>query len=480
VATLRQTTRGSIVFSVSAVAERALLVAMIVTLCWIMNWVYVQDLVVGHYGDAGILGYPFAQHGQAFRWLCWGIGVLPSLWMPITPRRASQVLVWCMYLMLVLPTAVIGSYANQTPPDILAMLSGITIGLTILSAVAVLPLLRIPEIRANTHLFWLAIGLFIIASDLAVIRTYGSTFRVVTLAEVYTQRAVAMSIDAGLLTRYAMLWQALVVNPLLMAIGTARRRPFVYLVGLAGEIFLFGVAAQRILLAMPFLVYGFHVLLRGGARRFGRRATAGSLVVFVVPLLLISYGVYGGLIAALVFQSLLNRLFLNSGFISTLYFKFFQTHPHVWFAEVKPFSWFLHSPYQQSYPVALGWYFWGFENDPNANLFADGYAQLGYAGLFIEALALAVAFWLLDSVVRQRKMSIWFVAMLCAGQIGNVTNGATSTIVLGGGFALLVAVLAILPDSEAVPERDVDRPNRVWRRGSIVGLLPASPSTPVM
>ncbi|MEO7082854.1 MAG: hypothetical protein ABI442_01415, partial [Gemmatimonadaceae bacterium] len=300
------------------------------------------------------------------------------------------------------------------------------------------------------RLFWLIVGGMSVAAYAITIRTYGTTIRLVTLQEVYLQRGLAVEIGAGALARYLMSWQALVINPMLMAMGIARRRPLLFFAGIGGQVFFFAVAAQRILLATPFIVLGFNALVRRDGKAFGFKATIASAAAFTFPILVFAGGGVLQTISALLFDALLSRLYLNSGFLSVLYFKFFANHPHVGFAEVKPLNLFFHSPYSDSYPVALSYDVWGFANDPNTNLFADGFAQLGYSGLMIEALGLAFMFWLLDSIARQRKLSVWFVAMICAGQVSSVINASTSNIILGDGMALLIILLATLPMSESV------------------------------
>jgi hypothetical protein len=453
---------GNILVSRRKFGERALLIITLMALCWVMDSLYANTLVPA-YGNAVYPGYPLIQHGANFRVFCWLVGALPGLWMPITVRRPSQVLTWCMYLMINIPTAVIGSYAAQSRADITEMLIAVTAGIAIVNGSTRLPVLKIPAVRATSGLFWL----FVIAlggiAYVTTVRTFGSTFHFVTLNEVYLQREIASTVAASAFTNYVMKWQATVINPMLMALGVARKRPLLFLAGAGGDLFLFGVAAQRALLATPFIVLGLYFLLRKGKRQFGLRASIGSVVAFVVPTLMLGYGGLADKFAGLVFDSLILRLYVNSGFLTVLYFKFFDAHPHVGFAEVKPFSLFLHSPYDVTYPVAMALGVWGQYNDPNANLFADGFAQLGYAGLVIEALGLAFMFWLLDSIALGRKLSVSLVAMMCGGELSVVVNASTPNIILGEGFALLLVVLTLLPHSETILE-DAYQPSN--RRGS--------------
>ncbi|HEX3866223.1 MAG TPA: hypothetical protein VHV78_05690, partial [Gemmatimonadaceae bacterium] len=89
-----------------AFGERVLIVGALIALLWSMDWMYVHVLVA-FYGETGFPGYPFAQRGVEFRALCWSIGLIPMVWMPLGASRPSHVLIWCIFLMTVLPTAMV-------------------------------------------------------------------------------------------------------------------------------------------------------------------------------------------------------------------------------------------------------------------------------------------------------------------------------------------------------------------------------------
>ncbi|MEO7086932.1 MAG: hypothetical protein ABI442_22360, partial [Gemmatimonadaceae bacterium] len=179
-----------LVISRQVVKQRFALVVASTLLLLAMNWVYV-NILVGIYGETGYPGYPYAHWGLGLHVACWLLGISPVLWLPISARRPSQVLIWCMYLMIIVPTAVVGSYALQQPPQILSMLVWMIIGLATLQATALLPYLRFPAVRANRRLFWLIVGGMSVAAYAITIRTYGTTIRLVTLQEVYLQRGLA-------------------------------------------------------------------------------------------------------------------------------------------------------------------------------------------------------------------------------------------------------------------------------------------------
>ncbi len=301
---------------------------------WAMDVMYVKYMV-GVFGTTGYPGYPFADHGAVFAVACWAIGLMPLLWLPLTVTRPSQVLTWCAYLMVMMPTAIVAVYGTQDASNLLGMLVAMTGAIAILNAVGRLPALRIAKVGFAPGLFAAVIIGFSALTYIEVIRTYGTTMRLVGLADVYTQRMLAFSTDASQFVKYLLSWQGLVVNPFITAIGIARRRPLIFIAGMAGQLFLFAVAAQRILLVLPFMGLGLYVLLRRGGERFGLKAAVGSTIVFAITILLENLGERLQLIGFVLFSAFPNRLFMNGGFLTVLYFKFFGSHPNVHFANAK-------------------------------------------------------------------------------------------------------------------------------------------------
>src|ERR1700737_2766390 len=117
----------------SALLGRARVVLATLFLMWGIDWLYVNFLVAT-FGEVGYPGFQFVQRASTFRVVCWGIGSLPSFWMPRTVRRPSQVFTWCVYLMVVIPSAVVGVYAAQSPEQTVLMLIAMICGLVVLQA----------------------------------------------------------------------------------------------------------------------------------------------------------------------------------------------------------------------------------------------------------------------------------------------------------------------------------------------------------
>ena len=205
--------------------------------------------------------------------------------------------------------------------------------------------------------------------------------------------------------------------------------------------FAYAIAAQRIALAAPLLAAGAWWLASRAPRRLALAGLAGAVGAFALPFLLGP----ASPVAAGVAELVLYRGVLNNGFLATLYFDFFATRPPVGFAAVKGLALLGGDAAQRDYKAQLGWHWFGTETDPNASFLADGFAQLGVAGVLVEALLVAAALWLLDSIAHTRKLPAAFVLAAMAAHVVTLTNGQAPNLLLGGGLLCSLGLLWLWP-----------------------------------
>jgi hypothetical protein len=425
-------------FSKPNIRLRWLLVLQVIVLLILADQVYSRFFIEAY----AAASYPENKRGWLLALSFWSMGILPSLWIPIAIKRPSQILLWAVYLMVYLPTAIVAVYSPQSDLDVFFMLLVMLAGVVMLSLVYRLPYLSLPRVHIPPPIFWLGLSLLTVFFYAVIWIELGSIIRIVSLEDIYIQRLALMDSGASSLAGYAQVWTPLIIMPLFMAYALMRKNWFVYALGILGTIFFFAVSAQRIFLAGPFLLIIIFLLFRDHGRFFGIKWVGGAMAAFTIPFMLqIGASRYPWLFSDLV----LNRSFINSGVLSTWYFDFFSFNPKVNFADVRGISWFVTSPYSASYKEELGWYFWGQRTDPNAHFMADGFAQLGYTGVLIECAIAAGMLWMLDSVCRQRRHDLRFVVTAIAMQIPNFMNSAIHTALLGGGFLFGLALLYFVP-----------------------------------
>lgn len=389
--------------------------------------------------------WPDRPHGWLVQLVAWCVVLVPAAVLPLDAARPSRVLTWALHLGVLLPTAIVGQWAPLTDAQVVAMLLSMTAGFTLIVGVGALPALRLPALALAPRA-WLAAVLFgtvLVVAWLAL--TWRGQLHVALPSEVYVQRAAWMARDVGLAAGYAQSWLMHAIVPALVAYACATRRWWLGGVALAAAVFGYAIGAQRIALAAPVLALVAWWIVQRAPRRLVLVALAGTVAAFAMPFVLSA----ASPVAATVAELVLYRGVLNNGYLATLYFDFFAARPPVGFAAVKGLALLGGDPAMRDYKAQLGWHWFGMDTDPNASFLADGFAQLGLAGILIESLMVAVALWLLDSIVSTRRVPPALALAVMAAHVVTLTNGQAPNLLLGGG--VLVSLLLVwtmpLPDA---------------------------------
>jgi hypothetical protein len=99
----------------------------------------------------------------------------------------------------------------------------------------------------------------------------------------------------------------------------------------------------------------------------------------------------------------------------------------------------------------IGLAYFGSSNvDANANLWAEGFADLGVPGILGFTLIAAVMIWLYDSIARRRNLEL--AVLLAVMPAVGLSNSAPTTVLIthGGLAAATLLFLAPLPRAETV------------------------------
>ena len=140
------------------------------------------------------------------------------------------------------------------------------------------------------------------------------------------------------------------------------------------------------------------------------------------------------------------RMILGPGLITGWYFEFFTANPKVLFTNspfMKPFvrSFYVLQPSNEIAAAYMG----RPETSANGNLFADGYAQLGYAGVILFGLGLALFFWIYDSVAKKRDWRLG--ALMITVPSLTLSNTAFLTSLVSHGVIMATLVQYFAPAS---------------------------------
>jgi hypothetical protein len=245
------------------------------------------------------------------------------------------------------------------------------------------------------------------------------------------------------------------INPFLMGWGLYYRRRLVFLVGAAGQVYLYSTAGMKSILLSVIIIPIFYYLIRDKIVPFGLKVVWGLVSLYLV---LIGIAILRGeeisepsfLLMSIIFM----RTFGFPGMLTGLYHDFFQDFPRTYFSHVHGIDWFLDYPYQNSLGIEVGSYY-SRNPDLNANAHfwaTDGIAGFGLPGIILVSLFCAIIFWVLDSVADRHNPL--FASLVVSFAAINLSNTSLFTSLLSGGLGFVMILLYLLPRNIVVFNRN--------------------------
>ena len=377
----------------------------------------------------------------------WILALLPSFWMPIRLTRPSQVVYWVLYLLILIPACLVPIYAledQSSGPILLAVCLVASFGFT--GITYYFPLLPVPRVQLKSYEFWMLVALLSTISYALLISSFGFHFNYVSLEDIYVVRAEYQETlnHASPLVAYAITWQMYVINPLVMAKGLTSGRWFWVLAALAGQYLIYSITGFRsVFFSALFLLYLLWAMREN--KPFGTRFASSWSGIFAGAGALQFFGY------ALSPEALIGvRMTALPGLLTGYYYEFFSSHPqvHLGHSILKSFVGY---PYAVEPPYIIAYtYFHSAIMESNANLWADAYANFGYAGIVGSTLLLAVVLWLYDSLAVGRDRRV--VALAIALPAFALANTGLLTTLLTHGFGLAMLLVYLMPPPEAEAE----------------------------
>jgi hypothetical protein len=425
-----------------------------------------------HWVYAHLITVPFAYAGFTYRAAAPQLTIATLIFvcavaisLPARPSRVSHVVLWVLFVVGVAPAMLMVAYTGYLGEREAAVASatiglafGIaTIGTRVLDARAASARDAIAASPANDSsadphrrfapgtAFWAICGLHSALTYGVMAATTGLSLRFVALADVYDVRAVykeEVQGGSGLLG-YLLSGQANVVNTAIMARGITSRNVPLIAVGVIGQLMLYsGTGFKTILFSFPAVL-----VIAVATRVSGGRARAAGLAYVVAPVaLMIVAAAADELQGGIVWTSLFARRFLiTPGVLTSAYVDFFGEHPPAVFGR-SFLRWWVDSPYDRSIALEVGQYLQpGGALAANANLFADGFANLGHIGVIGTGVALLAFLRFVDHTARDLPLAV--AAMVMVMPSITLSNTSLPTAMLSHGLALGTLVLAVAPRS---------------------------------
>lgn len=364
------------------------------------------------------------------------LAALPAAWLPLGALRPSTVLLWFLYLvgyvsLSVVPLLIEGDLSTVLP-----------FSLTLAACMAILALVpRLPaaSIRAPsvslatlTHLL-IALGLLSSAYIVAAFGIHAPP----SLSDVYTTRAQSDTVfQAAFGVGYVVPWAGNAINPMLMALGIARRRVDLVLLGLAGQVLIYSVTGYKSVFFSIAVVPLVYLTISVARRSFGLLMPVAAAVIVV-----------GSSLAGDLALGLARRVFATPGQVGWDYFEYFSEHP-AYHLSHSVLGWLGSNPYGVPPPEVIGAVFFpGTGTNANANLWSDAFANFGFAGIVGFTLVLGLVLWVGDGLAHGRDLRVAGPLLAIAGL--NLSDGALLTVILTNGLALSFVLIALMPPVSA-------------------------------
>ena len=381
------------------------------------------------------------------------LAALPAAWLPLSARRPSTVVLWFVYLLgyvpaIVVPLWLTGDLEAVLPLDI-ALIAAMAIVALIVRLPPLPPLpVKVPHL-SPTAFTRLLIVLGVMTSTY-IAATFGVN-SVPSLGDVYeTRDAFDTALGGAWAAGYVIPWAGNAINPMLMALGIARKRIDLLALGLVGQLLIYADTGFKSVLFSIALVPLVYFAISVASRSFGLVAALGA------PVLLVS-GIIANPVTAEWSLSLVRRFFATPGQVGWYFYDFFSAHPryelsHSFLSRLSS------SPYAEDPPVLIGQvYFPASQPSANAHLWADAFANFGFAGIVGFTVALGVLLLIVDEMGQRRDARVIGPMLAIAGL--NLASSALFTTILTLGLGLGCVLMALMPpgSGHAAPGADTER-----------------------
>ncbi len=424
-------------------SRRLLLIVGVCAYVGCFQWMYINYL----YPVFGYYGFDYNPPATKYLALAWGLSLLPSLWMPLTLTRASQLAYWILYITVLIPCMVVPIYAEVgTPAETAVLMVTLFAGFAITGLGYLVPLMPLGSPNISSSFFWKLFASIALGLTVWVYLVFRHTLNIVSFGDVYDVRFGADDLIEGTKVSYALMWLSGAINPFLMAWGFFYKRPWMVVGGVLGQPLIYSSLGTKGSISSVLFISAFYFLLKPGRIPFALKLSWG--VALLLGGLCLSYvwaGGSAGPVQSLLLFLILMRTFGTPGLTVAQYYDFFQRNPLTHMSHVSVVNWFIPYPYANFLGLEVGYAYSGDPTyDATANLWAfDGLASFGLPGVLLISVFCALVFWMLDSAAQKHEQR--FAALVISYAAYNLANISIFTSLFSGGLFLLIVFLYLAP-----------------------------------
>lgn len=382
-------------------------------------------------------GFTYYEGSNIHLWSIFIFALLPSIWLPLKIKRPSQVLYYIIYILIYVPSCLVPYYIGISYYESIKISFFLFVGFALIFLIYKVPLIKTPSLQLYNIKYIYIILTITIVSYLLIQYYLGFNIKIISLLEVYELRD-DFKVSRNRVVMLAVIWQANIVNPLLMAYGLTKKKYLYFGLGLIGQLLIFLVTGFKSVFFSFVLVGAIYFCLTWKPKRFGYVVITGIISVILFASIT-DYLTNTNLATTF----LVRRVIAMPGLMMGYYYEFFSNSEYALLGH-SIFSSFIEYPYDLSPPLLMGSQYW---NDPttsaNGNFLADGYANFGFLGILIFSVLLAIILWLYDSVSSGKNIKIAAIALGIPAF--TLSNSALLITLNTHGMGLLIILIYLYP-----------------------------------
>lgn len=407
---------------------------------YVLHWVYLNMVSPGF----SYMGYGY--HVPDFEHVvyAWLAATVTAFFLPARIKSPSHLVLWILYIVGVAPSILVPIYTLHIESG-QAATTGAAIAACYTGAILIARRSGHPKpLRLNLSptSFWLIIGIISVGVYGVIAATIGIKLQFVSLLEVYDVRdeyKAGLAGGAGIVG-YLVSTQANIINPMIIARGIYSKRWGLVLLGGLGQAILFsGTGFKTIIFSVPAMI-AFALIFRSNLN------PRGIITLWGATIMAIGSAIIDRAEGLLTLTSLFTRRFLlTPGMLTSAYISFYNDNDFAHLAHSILEPW-VQDQYQFPPARMIGLAITG---NPaaafNANIFADGYANFGYAGMAGAAVVLGIYLRILDRAAHGLPVAVSGLILIMPAI--TLSNTSILTAMLTHGLVAAVFILAVAPRS---------------------------------
>lgn len=372
--------------------------------------------------------------------LYWGITYLLLLFfsfiLPLEIKKPSNIVINFLFIFIWVPAGALISYNKEFSFTAFLLLTISIVFITLFTRLN-FKTLRLP--RGRQKLFFPGLIFLSIIGYVSLIYDFGFKLKFLSFSDVYSARAEYVATSKNILSTYFHTWLGNVINPALFSIGFINKKYIILAFAFVGQFFVYSITGFKSVLFSFLFILWLWFGLKYSRKNFATYTAASFCGVAALAL------VMDALFFKFLFTSyLIRRVFFLPALLFYYYIEFFSVNPNAYFAQNQIFKYFVKNPYDDQLSHIIGYhYFDSFKAGANANLFADGFANLNLYGFLYVVILLVIVLSLIDNVTK--KKNIFLVTGIIAMPVFSFTNSSIHTILLSHGLLLALLILAVMP-----------------------------------